>query len=183
MHVGEIINKLRKEKRMTLLELSEKSGVALATLSRVENGKMTGTLKSHIKICEALGIALTDLYKELPSSRKKVEVKSRAAEPKVSIHDRKSASIMLASDIQNKKMLPLLITIARAGRTNTEETMHGVEKFIYVVSGKIEANIGEDKYLLGSGDTVYFDSSAPHYFKNIANGESRLISIACPPMP
>jgi transcriptional regulator with XRE-family HTH domain len=33
MHVGEAINKLRKEKRMTLLDLCRKSGVALGTLS------------------------------------------------------------------------------------------------------------------------------------------------------
>ena len=44
MLIGEIIHRLRKEKKMTLVELAEKSGVALATLSRIENGRMTGTL-------------------------------------------------------------------------------------------------------------------------------------------
>jgi phosphoribosylamine-glycine ligase len=56
---GEIIHGLRKEKKITLLELSEKSGVALATLSRIENGKMTGTLKSHMNICKTLEIDIT----------------------------------------------------------------------------------------------------------------------------
>ena len=138
MHVGELIKKFRKDKKMTLVELSQKSGVALATLSRIENGRMTGTLKSHIKICEAIGVTLTDLYKELPSSRKTVEVKVKEAEKKVSIHDKKSSVVMLASNIQNKKMLPFLITISNGGRTNTEETAHSVEKFIYVLNGKAE---------------------------------------------
>ena len=178
MHVGQIINKFRKERRMTLIGLSQKSGVALATLSRMENGKMTGTLKSHIKICEALDIALTDLYKELPSSKKTLEVKMKGAERKVSVHDKKSSSILLASNVQNKKMLPLLIVISKSGRTATEETSHGVEKFIYVLDGKIEAVIGEEKYGLGSGDTIYFDSSVPHYFKNSGASEARLVSIS-----
>ena len=181
MHVGELVKKFRKEKRMTLLELSSRSGVALATLSRIENGKMTGTLKSHIKICEALGIALIDLYKGLPFSKKTVEVKTKEAVRAVSVHDKKSSSLVLASNVQNKKMLPLLITISKGGRTNTEETGHGAEKFVYILNGRIEANIGEEKYSLGSGDTVYFDSSAPHYFRNAGTGEAHLISVSCSP--
>ena len=77
MHVGEIIKKLRKEKRMTLAELSEKSSVALATLSRIENGKMTGTLDSHMRIANILEVSLPDLYKNLAYSKKQVEVKTR----------------------------------------------------------------------------------------------------------
>ncbi|MDD5428147.1 MAG: XRE family transcriptional regulator [Candidatus Omnitrophica bacterium] len=180
MHVGQIIKKFRKEKRMTLVELSQRSGVALATLSRMENGKMTGTLKSHMHICEALNIALTDLYKELPSSQKTLKVEQKSAGGKVSVHDKKSSSIMLASGVKNKKMMPLLITIVKGGHTHTEETSHGVEKFIYVLEGKIEANVGEEKYGLGAGDTIYFDSSVPHFLRNAGNGEAQLISVSCP---
>lgn len=179
MHVGTIINKFRKEKRMTLLELSRKSGVALATLSRIENGRMTGTLKSHIKICEALDISLPDLYESLPSSKKTLEVKTKGLGQKISVHDKKSSSIMLASNMQGKKMMPLLVALPKGGHTNTEKDAHGVEKFIYVLDGKIEADIGEEKFGLGSGDTIYFDSSVPHYFKNIGNSEARLVSISC----
>ena len=179
MHVGTIINKFRKTKQMTLLELSQKSGVALATLSRIENGKMTGTLKSHISICEALDVSLTDLYESLPSSKKTLEVKAKGTDQKISVHDKKSSSIMLASNVQSKKMMPLLVTLSKGGHTNTEKDPHGVEKFIYVLDGKVEAAIGEEKFGLGSGDTIYFDSSVPHHFKNSGAGETRLVSISC----
>ena len=179
MRIGTVINKYRKEKRMTLLELSEKSGVALATLSRIENGKMTGTLKSHIRICEALDISLTDLYRELPSSKKTLEVKSNAAEPKVSVYDKKSSSVMLASNAKSKKMMPVMVSLPKGGHTNTEKDTHGIEKFIYVLDGKIEATISEEKFGLGSGDTIYFDSSVPHHFKNSGTSEARLISVSC----
>ena len=48
MHVGTLINRVRKEKRMTLVALAKKSGVALATLSRIENGKMTNALPGRV---------------------------------------------------------------------------------------------------------------------------------------
>ena len=85
---------------------------------------------------------------------------------------------MLASNMQNKKMLPLLVALPKAGHTNMEKDTHGVEKFIYVLLGKVEANIGEEKFVLGAGDTIYFDSSAPHHFKNSGTSEARLISVS-----
>ncbi len=158
MNIGRIIKAFRKEKKMTLVELSAKSGVALATLSRMENGKMTGTLESHMRIAEALEVKLTDLYKNLELKGKKVEVMTKATHADAFIHDKKAASEMLTSKVLNKKMMPVMIKIHKDGSTHKEETKPGVEKFIYVLNGKVEANIGEEKYNLTKGDTLYFSS-------------------------
>lgn len=181
MHVGEIIHKARKEKRMTLVELSSKSGVALATLSRIENGKMTGTLDSHMRIAQALEISLTDLYRDLGLSKKQVEIQAGKAKTDVFIHDKAAAQEVLATKVTNKKMMPVLIKINKGGSTQKEETKVGVEKFIYVLEGKIEAAIGDENYTLAKGDTLYFDSSIPHRFRNAGSGESRLLAVTCPP--
>ena len=45
-----------------------------------------------------------------------------------------------------------------------------------------EANIGTEKYGLSENDSIYFDSSTPHYFKNAGTGEARLICIIAPPI-
>ncbi|MFA6321015.1 MAG: XRE family transcriptional regulator [Candidatus Omnitrophota bacterium] len=181
MHVGQIIKNIRKEKRMTLVELSEKSGVALATLSRMENGKMTGTLDSHMNIANSLEIPLPDLYKDLAYSKKQVEVKSKKAVTDVFMHDKNATSEMLVSKVINKKMMPILIKLNKNGATRKEETKTGVEKFIYILDGKIEAAVGEEKYNMSKGDTLYFESSLPHYFKNTGSGETRLICVISPP--
>lgn len=179
--IGKIIHKLRKEREMTLVELAQKSGVALATLSRMENGRMTGTLESHMHICEALGIALPELYKNLYPSKKAVDIQTKKSRTDVFIHDRKTSEEMLASKILNKKMMPVLVKIAKGGRTHKEETRSGIEKFIYVLDGKIEANIGGEKYNLVRNDSLYFESNIPHYLKNIGAGEARIVSVVCPP--
>ncbi len=182
MHVGGIIKGLRKAKGMTLLELSQKSGVALATLSRIENGKMTGTLDSHMNICKAFEMTLPELYRELPSSKKTIDVQKSKAKHDVYIHDKKSSSEILASNVQNKKMMPVLIKIIKGGQTAGEESKPGVEKFIYILDGKIEANIGNEKYGLTKGDTLYFESSIAHHVKNTGPGEAQLLSITSPPL-
>ncbi len=181
MHVGEIIHTKRVEKKMTLLELSQKSGVALATLSRIENGKMTGTLKSHMSIADAFEVSLPDFYKNLASSKKQVDVEARKAKTDVFVRDKDCSSEVLASKSMNKKMLPVIIRIIAGGKTQKEEAKPGVERFIYVLDGKIEAFVGDERFNLTKGDSLYFESSLPHYFTNTGKSESRLLSVTCPP--
>jgi len=181
MDIGKTIRALRKEKETTLVELADKSGVALATLSRMENGKMTGTLESHMKICEALDITLPELYANLYAPRKSVELQKHNARTEVFIHDRRASSEMLASKVLNKKMMPVLIKLEKSGCTHKEETKYGIEKFIYVLEGKIEANIGIEKYTLGKNDSLYFESNVPHHIKNTGSSDARVVCVTCPP--
>lgn len=63
MKIGDTIRLLRKAKKMTLQELSNKSGVALASISRMETGRMSGTIESHNDIARVLGVTLSYLYR------------------------------------------------------------------------------------------------------------------------
>jgi transcriptional regulator with XRE-family HTH domain len=182
MDIGEKIRKFRTEKGLTLLELSRKSGVALATLSRIENNKMTGTLESHIAICNALGIGLPELYQDLSPSNSAPEVHTASDRTEVFVHDKRSVSEMLIPKVLDKKMMPIMIKIGSKGTTHREESKKGVEKFVYVLEGKVNAAIGEKRYSLNKGDTLYFDSSMPHYFENIGASDARLICVISPPM-
>jgi len=61
---------------MTLRELSETSNVALASLSRIETGKMIGTIESHQSIASALGKNLSQLYSNTDIEENTVEYQS-----------------------------------------------------------------------------------------------------------
>lgn len=65
MKLGDKIRKLRKQKKLTLGELSEASRVALATISRIESNVMTGTVESHYRIAMALELTLSELYQDV----------------------------------------------------------------------------------------------------------------------
>jgi transcriptional regulator with XRE-family HTH domain len=180
MHLGKTIERLRKEKHITLVDLSQKSGVAIATLSRIENGKMIGRVESHIKICDVLSVTLPELYKDFP--KKTLEVAKEKIGHTVGIQNNRFSSELLMSNTHNKKIIPFVIRIAKEERTSTDKTKTGVDKFIYMLQGNIEAHIGNEKYGLSQNNSMYFDSSVPHYFKNMGIVEARLICIVCPPI-
>ncbi len=181
MRLGKNLKHLRKVRKMTLNALSEKSGVQIATLSRMENDSMTGTLDSHANICKALGISLADFYREIESAHKIVSVHGRGEESRSLIRPRKAAVEMLTTSLADKKMMPLLVKIRRGGASSREKNKVGTEKFIYVLEGKIRAKIGNDEYGLSKSDSIYFDASLPHVFYNNGKGETRLIAVVSPP--
>jgi transcriptional regulator with XRE-family HTH domain len=65
IRIGDKIKSIRKEKKLSLTQLAELSGVQLATLSRIEHNKMCGTLESHARIAIALKISLSELYSDV----------------------------------------------------------------------------------------------------------------------
>lgn len=181
MTIGKKIRELRLARELTLADLSKRSGVALSSLSRIETGKMTGTLESHIKISRSLGIRLPELYAELDAVGAPVEHR-RATAPSGLFHSAKGTGFhLLASGTLRKKMLPMLITLPSGKSAPKEQTTVGVEKFLYLLKGKLEVEAGEERISLNVGDSVYLQASLPHTLKNAGAGPVVAVSVVSPP--
>ena len=177
MIIGSKIKIYRKEKGMTLEELSQKSGVALATLSRMENGKMPGTLKSHNSICKSLGISIADLYREIEDASKTVETVPDEKKPERREGSGKVRYELLVARTSGKKMLPVTIKIAPGGKTQPDRNNPGTEKFLYSLKGNVEVDISGKVYGLKKGDSLYFESSLKYFLRNSSASEAEIMSI------
>lgn len=179
--MGSRIKALRKKAGLTLNEVSKKSGVALATLSRMENGKMVGTLESHRAVCKALNASVTDLYKAIEEDSKTVE-KIQLEERAEHFSSQKGVKYeLLVSKPLAKNILPLMLTVIPGGGTKKEHTKPGVEKFIHVLKGSLEVSAGGKDYSLKAGDSLYFDSSLTHSLSNTGKVTAEAICFIAPP--
>ena len=179
MYIGEKLHAIRKAKRISLTELSEKSGVQMATLSRIENKKMVGTLESHMQIAKALGIDITELYKGLSHQNAIVDF-GHDKNMDVFTHSDEASYEILTKNIMNKKMMPTLVRIEEGGKTNKEQNQIGTEKFIFVLDGHVEINVNAQVFTLHKYNTLYFDASLPHFFKNTGKGVVKIICVGTP---
>lgn len=178
MLIGKKMRELREAKKMSLSDLAQKSSVQIATLSRIENLKMTGTLESHLAIAKALGVELTQLYHDLAPAKPQEPKADNSAE--TFAYNEKASYEILAKNILNKRMMPVILRLEAGGATNPEENPDGSEKFVFVVEGKIEVHLAEKTYPLSSGQTLYFDASVKHYFRNAGAKRARLIAVVTP---
>jgi len=180
MGLGQKLKELRKIQNMTLVQLSEKSGVQVATLSRIENERMTGTLESHMAIATALSVDVTQLYSGLVEPAGRIEVQDNKTQKDVFVHSDKASYEILTTNVLKKKMMPTLLKIESGGQTNTEENALGTEKFVYVLEGSIEVTIGSDAYALSKGNSLYFDASFKHFIKNKIKSTAKILVTASP---
>jgi transcriptional regulator with XRE-family HTH domain len=180
MNIGQVIKNLRKEQRLTLVQLSQMSNVALASLSRMENGKMTGTLESHIQIAKALGLTLPQFYSEVDKFKASQNELQQEYRANMFVHNKGAFSTILTKDIFSKRMLPVLIELKAGAKTHKEELKIGAEKFIYVLKGKIEVIIGANKETLAKDASLYFDASQQHYIKNVGATDATCICVITP---
>ena len=183
MELGIKVRNSRKAQQLTLDELSDRSGVAKATLSKIENSLILGTLKTHQKIAEALSMPLTDLYVGLGSASKGEDlatIEPGAKDTEVFTYDERALSILLAKQVAKKKMLPSLLVIEEGGKTSKEENAAGTEKFVYCTEGQVKADVGEKTFELKKGSSLYFNSSLSHSFANTGKKTAKLITVSSP---
>ena len=180
MYIGKRVQELRKVKGMSLTELAEKSGVQIASLSRIENMKMTGTLESHMNIARALGVDVTQLYTAIIKEEDKAQVQTPKSLSDVFVHSEKSSYEILTSNVLGKRMMPILLKIEAGGQTNTEQNQPGSEKFVFVLEGKIEIQVGEKAYSLSKHNTLYFNAALEHKFVNAGKATARVICVGTP---
>ncbi len=59
------LRKARKQKKLTKLDLSFKSGVSQNMIACIEAGKRNPSFQTMIKLCRALDIRLSDILKDI----------------------------------------------------------------------------------------------------------------------
>ena len=183
--IGNRLKKLREKQGVTLSDLAQESGIQIATLSRIENNKMTGTIQCHAKIAYALGVELVELYKGIQAkdSRRKpisVEIKKNNDKGSIFSHHDSAITQTLIETLSDKKMLPELITIEGNGKTGRIKNKEDVERFAYVLAGEISVALETQTYVLTENESIYFNASSPHAFTNLTNAKAKVLSITTP---
>ena len=178
--LGERIRSIRKARHLTIVDVAKGSGIDQATLSRIENGKMTGTLDSHRRSAVVLGLRLPELYDTV--MRQLAESKDKKVLQKMETFSHSGGAVaeLLTTGVLQKKMMPVLVRIDPGGKTNQEQNPGGSEKFIFILEGTVEARVQDQKFTLSKHNTLYFEASLPHSFTNIGKGAAKILCIGTP---
>lgn len=179
-NLGERIRKLRKDRSITLVELAKRTGVAQATLSRIETGTMMGTIESHERIAEAMGLGLAELYSGVDRRYDEISHLPRETQRKVTRQTKEARFELLTQESSKKKITPLLVTISARSETAVESNERGVEKFIFVLEGELTVKIDQEDYPLKTEETLYFDASLPHKIVNRGAATARVLMAVSP---
>jgi DNA-binding transcriptional MerR regulator/quercetin dioxygenase-like cupin family protein len=173
---GEQLRALRLERGLTLRQAADRAGLSVSFVSSVERGTAGASVSALQRLTSSYGATLLDLFARTAPPTRLVRPAERPvlelAGPGVRIEQLCSGQT---------QMEPQLFVLA-PGASSQGVYAHAGEEFMFLLEGSLRVSLGEDEeYTLLPGDALYFPSSLPHRWSNVAATETRLLWINTPP--
>lgn len=177
--IGLRLKRVRTHNNLSQRQLGRLSGVANATISQIENGRLNPTVGMLKKVLSGIPYSLAEFFTfdDLKSKRKVFFTKSEL----VNISDGDVQFEQIGGNLTGKLIQLMRETYQPDAHTGRHSLVHEGEECGIVLSGRLTVTVGEQKRTLKAGESYYFDSSIPHHFKNEGREICQLISACTPP--
>ena len=173
--VGERLRSARKARGLTLMALSEQSGIAVSTISKAERGDIALTYDKFAALTHALQLEVEAIFgRSKPVAVGGVSPAFTPAGQHV-VYDTPNYEYgMLANDLAGKRMVPMLARIhAKSADDFPQYIRHVGEEFVYLLRGALELRFENGAvFSLAPGDSLYFDSSVGHLYISTGDGDA-----------
>ncbi|NYH51038.1 transcriptional regulator with XRE-family HTH domain [Nocardiopsis arvandica] len=170
--VGPRLRELRRRSGATLTALSETTGIAISTLSRLESGQRKPGLELLLPLAKAYQVPLDELVGAPASGDPRVYPRpfSRNGMTVIPL-TRKPGGLQV-----HKQILPAGLT----DRLEPDPRSHEGYHWLYVLSGRLRMVLGDQDFVLGAGEVAEFDTHLPHWFGNADTRPVEFLSILGP---
>lgn len=167
--LGRLLRNLRQRNEWTLKEMSERTGIPLSTLAKVEHDRLTLTYDKLQQVSERLQIRMSELFAEGDESQDAAVTARRSigsAENAVRVTTKNYDYYFLCPELRRKRMIPLITRIrAQSVGEFGDLVHHSGEEFIYVIEGRIEVHTEfYDPVTIEAGESIYLDSTMGHAY-------------------
>lgn len=200
-NLGEKIRDERRIRKLTLEELSQKTGLSKSFLSQVERGLAQPSVSSLKKIAQQFGISVVSLFanEPMPPSASKgrpslegaktnpvsyveeVKVVRRVRRKTLSLPGSKVSYDLITPDLN--RQIEILFLRLSPGESSGNEPLKDPpgEKCCLILKGTLQYRVGEEVYELKEGDSIYHPAHFAHGWHGIGNEPIEVIVVLSPP--
>ncbi len=165
--IGKNIIQIRKQKNISLEELSNRSGVSKSMLSQIEQGKTNPTVVTVWKIARSLDMPISELMESNGDSP--IEVIRKDDAPVIFSDDR-TVKFRINSPVHMTDNLEIYhISFKPQGKNKSNAHFPGAEEFFTVISGKFMITSGNYSATVCEGDTARYRADHEHIIENITD--------------
>jgi len=183
--IGSLLRALRNRNNWTLKEMSQRCGIPLSTLSKVEHDRLSLTYDKLLLISQRLNIRMSELFAEEGSGVPEPAVTARRSIGRVDDAVRVTTPnydyFYLCPELRRKRMIPVLTRVrAKSIEEFGELVRHPGEEYIHVIEGRAEVHTEfYDPIVLEAGEAVYIDSNMGHAYIAAEGCEEVLLLGVC----
>ncbi len=164
-----VVRRLRQREGQTLAQLSERSGVSIPVLSKLERNQTTAELETLARLARAFGLTAGDLI-SLAESPLAHRAKSDTYESNsFSFHRIRYANHAL------------ILAEAPAGARLSKPEVHRDElETCWALEGRLRLSIGSQVLELAPGESVQFDAVEAHSYETLADSVFLILHLRKP---
>jgi len=177
--VGPKIKAVRQSKGLTINDLARETGLSKSFLSNVENGNTSPSLASLEKIAATLHMPLTFFF--LADDVAAHVVKPQQRTRTIFGADGRTVEFVSARPGGEVEMFILEVPVRRQDQGEVACHSHKGEECHLVLTGRLEAFYGKDRFTVEEGDSFHWDGTVPHKVENIGDAPAKLIVALTPP--
>ncbi|WP_255889915.1 helix-turn-helix domain-containing protein [Nocardioides astragali] len=157
---------VRNRRGMTLVEVSDWTGVSRSTLSRLETGQRRPTLELLLALSLAYRVPLDDLVGAPEVGDPRIRLRPGQVKGRTVIPLSREPGSMQAWKI-----------VVPTTKVEPEPRAHDGHEWIYVLSGRVRLLLGEEDVVLEPGEVAEFDTRVPHWFGSTGETPAEMLSI------
>jgi XRE family transcriptional regulator, regulator of sulfur utilization len=174
--VGEQIQRLRSERKMTLDELSRAAGVSKSMLSEIERDKANPTIAVAWRLTHALGVSLDSLFAP-PKAPEIIAVSGPHEIPTLSGHEAKYQLRVWGPIELAGKFEWYELTLQPGGALVSNAHEPGTREHLTVLQGSVEIEAAGTTRRLKAADTARYVADEPHAIRNAGKGEAKALLV------
>ena len=182
--LGSLLRGLRLRNHWTLKEMSERTGIPLSTLAKVEHDRLTLTYDKLLQLSQRLNLRMSDLFSETDGAAD-APITARRSIGRLSdairVNTPNYEYFYMCPELRRKRMVPTVTRIrARSVEEFGELVHHPGEEYIYVLQGPVEIHTEfYEPILLQTGESIYIDSTMGHAYVAPKGHDEALVLGVC----
>jgi transcriptional regulator with XRE-family HTH domain len=175
--LGQLVRSIRISRGMSIEALAKAAGVSAGGISQIERGAGNPAFTTLVKIAYGMQVPVGSFLQadqEPPGLVVRKQHRKRLVPSEGLIYE------LLTPDLK-RRLEVLRVQIAR-GFDNTERPfVHEGEECVHMLEGELLIYIAGDEYHLEEGDSITYDPTVPHWYRNPFSRPGIIFSAITPP--
>lgn len=164
--IGSNLQKIRKERSLSLDKTSVLTGVSKAMLAQIERGDSTPTVTTLWKIADGLKVSFSSL---ITRPQKAIQI-VRKKDTQLVTENNGQYRVYNVVPFSPEKLFEVYnLEIDPDSWHHSEPHTSGVEEHIFINKGRLTMDINGTQTYLSEDESMIFDGSQPHIYKNDGN--------------
>ncbi|MFN4156249.1 MAG: helix-turn-helix domain-containing protein [Paracoccaceae bacterium] len=174
--LGARMKAVRQACGYTLEAAAQRSGLALSTIHKIENGRVSPSYENLVKIARAYEIGMERLFSADHEAAQTTRMTVTKAGQGRKVRSKNFEYEVLCNALAEKKIIPLVTLVEkRAPLKPADLESHTGEETLYVLSGRVELTVEHyQPVILDVGDCAYFDSTLKHGLRALDDTETKV---------